>query len=37
MLDDNAYDAHLAESLVPVVTRSMTEQEAVQQSDHPSA
>ena len=42
MSDDDPYDAHLARSFVPVATRSMTEQEAVQQpvqrqSDHPSA
>ena len=43
MSEDDPYDAHLARSFVPVATRSMTEQEAVQQSvqqrqsDHPSA
>ena len=43
MSDDDPYGAHLARSFVPVATRSMTEQEAVQQSveqrqsDHPSA
>ena len=42
MSDDDDYDAHLARSFIPVATRSMTEQKAVQQSvrrqsDHPSA
>ena len=43
MSEDDPYDAHLARSFVPVATRSMSEQEAVQQSvqqrqsDHPSA
>ena len=43
MSEDDPYDAHLARSFIPVATRSMTEQEAVQQSvqqrqsDHPSA
>ena len=31
--DDDAYDAHLARSFVPVATQSVTEQGAVQQSD----
>ena len=43
MSDDDPYDAHLARSFVPVVTRSVIEQEVAQQSvqqrqsDHPSA
>ena len=43
MSEDDPYDAYLARSFVPVATRSMSEQEAVQQSvqqrqsDHPSA
>ena len=32
MSQDDPYDAHLARSFVPVATRSMSEQEAVQQS-----
>ena len=32
MSEDDPYDAHLARSFVPVATRSMSEQEAVQQS-----